>query len=126
MVSRNYLSIIHTSYYANYFLCHTNLKLNVMKLDKKILFRHISMLQCFRACYMTYQCHKYDGTRIFEVRKLWKDENGNMQKLTTFALSKEDLPLFVDISPIINYDVTLLDDNHINNYVSQCKSYGIL
>lgn len=96
-----------------------------MKLDKKTLYRHIVMLQAFRCCYTCYLNHRFDGTQIYEVRKLYKDETGNMHKFISFALSNEGLPTFLDVVPIINYDVTLLNENAINNYVNQCKSYGI-
>lgn len=86
------------------------------------------MLQQFRACYLAYQ-HS-GGSRgivnMFELRKLYYDENHNMHKVTSFALSGTELPEFIDIANIINYDVTLLSNERINNYVSQCKSYGIL
>lgn len=98
-----------------------------MKLDKKALYKHIVMLQGFRAAWLVYsssRCPK--GTRIFECQKLIKHSDCSHEKFITFALSDEKLPAFENIANIIFLEVNLLSDAQISDYVEKCKSFGIL
>lgn len=96
-----------------------------MKLDKKVLYRHIVMLQSFANAYRAYRYANNPSLRLWECRKLRKNCSYSGEKSTTFFISGQVLPEIDASFGIFVCDFLMLSENDIKNYISQCKSYGI-
>lgn len=94
--------------------------------DKKLLYKHIRMLQMFSVVYRSFV--NSPNSLIYEITKLAKDSSGNVIKSIDFVLSGYTLDCRKPINDLGIFDVyiRMLDKSYINSYVSQCKSYGIL
>ena len=94
--------------------------------DKKILYRHIRMLQAFSVVYRS-KINYASDVCIYEVSKLYKNPYGNTEKSIDFLLSDMPLPkLKIDDLGIFSVSIKILTKCDINQYLSQCKEYGIL
>lgn len=96
------------------------------KLDKKILYRHIRMLQAFSIAYRA-KSNSCSDVCIYEVTKLYRNSFGNIEKTIDYLLSDMSLPkIKIEDLGIFSVNIHMLTKNDITRYLSQCKDYGIL
>ena len=94
--------------------------------DKKILYRHIRMLQAFSIVYRS-KVNCPSDVCIYEVCKLYKNCYGSTEKSIDFLLSDMPLPkIKIEDLGIFSVSLKVLTECDINQYLSQCKEYGIL
>lgn len=93
-----------------------------MSHSKTIVRKHIQMLQCFADAYRRQQL--VGAHSLYEFHILVRNQYGNLEKLFRYEIGTSFLPDHASEA----YDdlfITLLKEREINNYLEQCKKYGI-